>query len=111
MCQALPLFLFDKIDLERIVRLNIFTNLIPQIPDNNRRFRETFLDDLVQDVADNRLTRNIEENFWQRVCMRSESASNAGDRDYCAHELRVMKIFKFCFPIVPPTGFEPVLQA
>jgi hypothetical protein len=61
--------LLNEIDLDGVIPHDVLFDLLAQVANHNRGFIEATPDQSIQNVTDNRLATNIQEYFWNRVCM------------------------------------------
>src|SRR5260221_9592731 len=80
-----PLILLDKIDLDLILSVDVIANHVAEIADDDGCLVESGGDDMIEDVADDRLSCDIQENFGKSKGMRPKPAAEPGDGDDGSH--------------------------
>ncbi len=84
--ETLRLRLLDEVDSDAEVLPDIFPNLVAEIANDDRRLVEAIRDDLVENMADDRLPGNVQQHLREGIGVRAEPASKSGNGDDCAHQ-------------------------
>ena len=76
--QALRVVLLDRGDLtERVALPHEVDDLLAHLADHQRHLRDAQPNQLIEDIADNRLARDVEQGLGGRMCVGTQAGSHA----------------------------------